>query len=308
MDSTMTKVAAVRAARNVRQSQRAGLVDATSAALALEAHERHAITARLKERHEASEEITSAGGVDLGLMLPLYAGGFGIQAYSNHALNAASYFQREVGELLEVLAKGSNTGPECGRLVRCPVPPRFVVRCSSCVLVSRVHPLDVTMLWMLLQDRKFGTMFMSLASRGVICVALYMPYFSNSEPAFVLTGVFAMWCCARGWCSWLTLQVLWQVLRMTKFSRRTWMCSCCCMVTCPWTMCLDRLSPINMCITFTPTRSQPQLPTRHVRELGESCSARNTRLCQFVPVRCACGRISRRIDGMRQQARYCMDA
>ena len=58
MDSTMTKVAAVRAARNVRQSQRAGLVDATSAALALEAHERHAITARLKERHEASEEIT----------------------------------------------------------------------------------------------------------------------------------------------------------------------------------------------------------------------------------------------------------
>ena len=132
MDSTMTKVAAVRAARNVRQSQRAGLVDATSAALALEAHERHAITARLKERHEASEEITSAGGVDLGLMLPLYAGGFGIQAYSNHALNAASYFQREVGELLEVLAKGSNTGPECGRLVRCPVPPRFVVRCPSC--------------------------------------------------------------------------------------------------------------------------------------------------------------------------------
>ena len=41
----------------------------------------------LRERRQASDEIVADGGVDLGLTLPFYAGGFGLQSYSHHALN-----------------------------------------------------------------------------------------------------------------------------------------------------------------------------------------------------------------------------
>lgn len=54
---------------------------------AAEAYGKISVIDLLRERRQASDEIVAEGGVDLGLMLPFYAGGFGVQAFSNHALN-----------------------------------------------------------------------------------------------------------------------------------------------------------------------------------------------------------------------------